>query len=47
MRLKDLIKFTNTSISKDSFNNFSRYFADKEDEDDIDEFTFEEKTQKI
>ena len=47
MRLKDLIKFTNTSISKDSFNNFSRYFADKDDEDNDDEFTFEEKLQKI
>lgn len=47
MRLRDLVNYTNTSISKDSFNNFSRYFADKDDEDDVDEYTFEEKVQKI
>ena len=47
MRLKDLLNYTKTSISKSTFDNFSRYFADKEDENDIDEFTFEEKTQKI
>ena len=47
MRLRDLLNYTKTSISKNSFNNFSKYFADKEDEDDQDEFTFEAKLQKI
>ena len=44
MRLRDLINYTKTSVSKTSFNNFSKYFADKEDEEDKDEYTFEEKS---
>lgn len=47
MRLRDLINYTKTSVSKTSFNNFSKYFADKEDEEDKDEYTFEEKIDKI